>query len=185
MSVDALAESLNYPNQKRRAVASRSYRVKISPNNGQTFVAGQTVNIDMPSNLAGSRFIFLKFTNLSVNNLNSNGLTDNAIVRIDNNAPFGYYIFYRPAEVHRFIMRRRVIDSLHFRLTDTKGNDLNLWSGDCQITLKIEYLYKPSMRNVEEGTIQYELQKLAKIPKLTEAELEGVYNPETNQFLRE
>lgn len=51
---DAMAESLNYPNQKRRAVASRSYRVKISPNNGQDFTAGQTVNIDMPSNLAGT-----------------------------------------------------------------------------------------------------------------------------------
>ena len=54
MSVDAMAESLNFPNQKRRAVASRSYRVKISPNNGQNFTAGQTVNIDMPSNLAGT-----------------------------------------------------------------------------------------------------------------------------------
>jgi hypothetical protein len=54
MSVDALAESLNFPNQKRRSVASRSYRVKISPNNGQTFSAGQTVNVDMPSNLAGT-----------------------------------------------------------------------------------------------------------------------------------
>jgi hypothetical protein len=52
MSIDAMAESLNFPNQKRRAVASRSYRVKISPNNGQTFSAGQTVNIDMPSNLS-------------------------------------------------------------------------------------------------------------------------------------
>jgi hypothetical protein len=40
--------------QKRRAVASRSYRVKISPNNGQNFTDGQTVNIDMPSNLAGT-----------------------------------------------------------------------------------------------------------------------------------
>jgi hypothetical protein len=54
MSVDAMAESLNFPNQKRRAVASRSYRVKISPNNGQTFTAGQTVNIDMPSMLSGT-----------------------------------------------------------------------------------------------------------------------------------
>lgn len=54
MSVDAMAESLNYPNTKRRAVASRSYRVKISPNNGQSFTAGQNINIDMPSNLAGT-----------------------------------------------------------------------------------------------------------------------------------
>jgi len=51
---DALAESLNYPDMKRRSVASRSYRTKISPNNGQTFTAGQVINIDMPSNLAGT-----------------------------------------------------------------------------------------------------------------------------------
>jgi len=51
---DAMSESLNYPQQKRRAVASRSYRVKISPSNGQNFKAGQTVNIDLPSNLAGT-----------------------------------------------------------------------------------------------------------------------------------
>jgi len=51
---DALAESLMYPDMKRRAIASRSYRTKISPNNGQTFKAGQVVNIDMPSNLAGT-----------------------------------------------------------------------------------------------------------------------------------
>jgi hypothetical protein len=35
-------------------VASRSYRVKVSPSNGQNFTAGQTVNIDLPSNLAGT-----------------------------------------------------------------------------------------------------------------------------------
>jgi len=51
---DAFSESLAYPQQKRRAVASRSYRVKINPSNGQTFVGGQTINIDMPSNLAGT-----------------------------------------------------------------------------------------------------------------------------------
>jgi len=51
---DAMSESLNYPMMKCRAVASRSYRVKISPNNGQNFSAGQTINIDMPSNLAGT-----------------------------------------------------------------------------------------------------------------------------------
>jgi len=51
---DAFSESLAYPQQKRRAVASRSYRVKINPSNGQTFTAGNTINIDMPSNLAGT-----------------------------------------------------------------------------------------------------------------------------------
>ena len=51
---DAMSESLNFPSMKRRAVASRSYRVKVSPSNGQNFTAGQTVNIDLPSNLAGT-----------------------------------------------------------------------------------------------------------------------------------
>jgi hypothetical protein len=51
---DAMAESLNCASQKRRAVASRSYRVKVSPVNGQNFTAGQTVNIDLPSNLAAT-----------------------------------------------------------------------------------------------------------------------------------
>ena len=51
---DAFSESLAFPNQKQRAVASRSYRVKVNPSNGQTFTSGQTVNIDLPSNLAGT-----------------------------------------------------------------------------------------------------------------------------------
>ena len=51
---DAMSESLNYPMQKRRAVASRSYRVKLNPTNGQNFVDGNTINFTLPSNLAGS-----------------------------------------------------------------------------------------------------------------------------------
>jgi hypothetical protein len=51
---DAMSESLNFPNQKQRAVASRSYRVKINPSNGQNFTDGQNINIDLPSNLAGT-----------------------------------------------------------------------------------------------------------------------------------
>ena len=144
-------------------------------------------HIQLPSvvNFAGTRFIFVKFKNLSVNNLNSGGNTDNAMVRIPNNAPFGYYIFYRPSEVQRFISRKRTINSLSFRLTDTQDNDINIWSSDAQITLKIEYMYKPDMRSHEEGTINYELRKLGEIPKLTNKEFEGTYNPQTSSWLRE
>lgn len=144
-------------------------------------------HIQMPSivNFAGTRFIFVKFKNLSVNNLNSSGSTDNAMVRIPNNAPYGYYIFYRPNEVQRFISRKRIINSLSFRLTDTQDNDINIWSSDAQITLKIEYMYKPDMRSHEEGTINYELRKLGEIPKLTNKEFEGSYNPQTSSWIRE
>lgn len=54
MSADAFSESLAYPNVKKRAVASRSYRVKVNPSNGQTFQDGQNISITLPSNLAGT-----------------------------------------------------------------------------------------------------------------------------------
>jgi hypothetical protein len=33
--------------------------------------------------------------------------------------------------------------------------------------------------------LQYELRKLGEIPKLSQQAFEGIYNPETNQFVRE
>jgi hypothetical protein len=149
-------------------------------------VLNPTYHITMPScvNFTGTRFIFVKFKNISVNNLNSNGITDNAMVRIDNNAPFGYMIFYRPSEVQRFIIRKQTINTITFSLTDTQGKELNIFSNDAMITLKIEYMYKPEMRSHEEGTINYELRKLGEIPMTKEA-IQGAYNPETNQFIRE
>jgi len=68
---DAFSESLAYPSQKQRAVASRSYRVKVNPANGQTFTSGQTINIDLPSNLAGTYlnwnqcYLKMKVTNVT------------------------------------------------------------------------------------------------------------------------
>jgi len=37
---------------------------------------------------------------------------------------------------------------------------------------------------MEEGTLNYELRKLAEVTK-DNADLSGVYNPETNEFIRE
>ncbi len=51
---DAISESLDYNNIKRRAVASRSYRVKLAPSNGSVFNPSSTINFDLPSNLAGT-----------------------------------------------------------------------------------------------------------------------------------
>jgi hypothetical protein len=149
-------------------------------------ILNPSYHITMPScaNFSGTRFIFVKFKNISVNNLNSRGATDNAIVRIDNNAPFGFMIFYRPIEVHRFIINRQTINNIAFTLTDTQGNDINIFSNDAQITVKLEYMYKPSMRSMEEGTINYELRKLSKVP-MDKASVEGAYNPQTNEFIRE
>lgn len=79
-NVDAFAESLAYPSVKRRAVASRSYRSKISSSNNTNFDAGGTINIDMPSNLASTYVnwnqCYLKFkvtSTVAVSNLDRCG----------------------------------------------------------------------------------------------------------------
>lgn len=55
---DAMSESLNYRQMKQRAVAARSYRVKIPSSNSTTFKSGNTVNIDLNGNQAGTYFNF-------------------------------------------------------------------------------------------------------------------------------
>ena len=73
MSAEAFSESLQFPNVKKRAVASRSYRVRLPPTNSTSFLPGQTVQFDLPANLAGSYFnsnqcyIKYKFTNTGGN----------------------------------------------------------------------------------------------------------------------
>ena len=53
---DAASEALDFNNIKRRAIASRSYRVKLAPSNGSTFTptTNSVINLDLPSNLAGT-----------------------------------------------------------------------------------------------------------------------------------
>ena len=51
---DIAAESLDYNNIKRRAMASRSYRVRVAPSNKTSFSPGETIFLDLPSNLSGT-----------------------------------------------------------------------------------------------------------------------------------
>lgn len=51
---DVMSEALDYNNIKRRAMASRSYRVRIAPSNKTSFNAGETIFLDLPSNLSGT-----------------------------------------------------------------------------------------------------------------------------------
>lgn len=142
-------------------------------------------NITMPSvvDFTGTRFIFFKLKNVSVNNMNSFGRLDNAVVRIDNNVTPGGMIFYRPLEVQKFLINKKVIQNLNFVLTDTKDNNINIFSSNSYITLKIDFIYVPQQREVDEGTLSNTIRKLGKIPDV-DIESRGVYNPETNQFIR-
>ncbi len=62
---EAFSESLAYPQVKKRAVASRSFRTKITPANGSSFKGGNTIHLDLPGNLAGQYYnpnqMYLKF----------------------------------------------------------------------------------------------------------------------------
>ena len=53
---EAFSETLAYPQVKKRAVASRSFRTKITPSNGSTFNGGNTIHLDLPGNLAGQYY---------------------------------------------------------------------------------------------------------------------------------
>lgn len=150
-------------------------------------ISNPSFHINMPStvNFTNTRFIFLKFKNISVPNMNSKGVQDNSIIRITNNAAFAHYIFYRPNDIQRFLITKKTISNIAFTLTDINGDDLNIWSNDAQITIKLETIYKPELKSAEEGTIIYELRKLNKNFPKDDTELKGTYNPETNEFIRD
>lgn len=71
---EVFSEALAYPQTKKRSVAARSFRTKLSPSNGSVFAAGSTINLDLPGNLAGQYYnfnqMYLKFKlNVAVGNI--------------------------------------------------------------------------------------------------------------------
>ena len=69
MSEAVFSESLAFSQMKKRSVSARSFRVKIPPTNGVTFLPDATIQLDLPGNLAGQYYdfssMYLKF-NVSV-----------------------------------------------------------------------------------------------------------------------
>ena len=63
---EVFSESLGYNQLKRRAVSARSYRVKLPPSNSTSFKPDETIQFDLPSNMAASYYnfnqMYLKFT---------------------------------------------------------------------------------------------------------------------------
>lgn len=66
---EANSSLMNYANMKRRAVSSKAIRQKIPSSNGTTFSLGQTVNIDLPANVANTFFDFnLSYLSFKITN---------------------------------------------------------------------------------------------------------------------
>jgi hypothetical protein len=69
MASEAMSESLQFANVKRRAVASRSYRTRLPPSNGISFSPGATSQFDLPASLAGTYADFSQcYLKFKVNN---------------------------------------------------------------------------------------------------------------------
>jgi len=96
---DVASEALDYNNIKRRAMASRSYRVRISPSNKVSFSPGETIFLDLPSNLSGTfmdmsqTYIRMKVTYTNT----STGAGVGAVAKLALDKPGGYSYFQRVA----------------------------------------------------------------------------------------
>tara|TARA_R110002012_G_scaffold98492_2_gene236121 strand:- start:545 stop:1933 length:1389 start_codon:yes stop_codon:yes gene_type:complete len=66
---EANSSLMNYANMKRRAVSSKAIRQKIPSSNGTSFQLGQTINIDLPANVANTFFDFnLSYLSFKISN---------------------------------------------------------------------------------------------------------------------
>ena len=87
MSNEIFSESLAYNNIKRRAVSSRSYRVRLPPSNATSFVPGNVIQFDLPANLAGTYFnsnqCYLKFNLKNLSKVVAGDVDGTANVRLD------------------------------------------------------------------------------------------------------
>lgn len=111
-----------------------------------------TYNTQLPTNivssytannicdLGGTTNIYIRMRNLTMNNLDSRGRTNNIIASIVNNTNYGGYIFFVPPEVLYYQITEQTIGHLDIELTDQEGELINLNGADYNITLTIHYV---------------------------------------------
>ena len=83
---DAASSLLNFADVKRRAIASRTYRVKIPTSNGQgPFQMGATMNLDLAGNMSSSYYDFAQ-SYFKMKITNTGGATPANDVTLDGNS---------------------------------------------------------------------------------------------------
>ena len=115
-------------------------------------------SIEMPStvNFSPTPFVFLKINNINLTNINSFGTINDSLIRFPVNCQYGEMIQYRPAELNRFLISRSNINMIQIYLEDIYNNPLSIPSGvELQVALKIDYVYPPSLRDYDAGTISH------------------------------
>lgn len=90
--------------------------------------------------LGGTTNIYIRIRNLTMNNLDSRGRTNNIIASIVNNTNYGGYIFFVPPEVLYYQITEQTIGHLDIELTDQEGELVNLNGANFNITLTVHYV---------------------------------------------
>ncbi len=90
--------------------------------------------------LGGTTNIYIRLRNLTMNNIDSRGQTNNIIASIVNNTNYGGYIFFVPPEVLYYQITEQNISHLDIELTDQEGKLLELNKANFNLTLTIHYV---------------------------------------------
>jgi len=90
--------------------------------------------------LGGTTNIYIRIRNLTMNNIDSRGQTNNIIASIVNNTNYGGYIFFVPPEVLYYQITEQNISHLDIELTDQEGNLLELNGANFNLTLTVHYV---------------------------------------------
>jgi len=118
--------------------------------------------------LGGTTNIYIRLRNLTMNNIDSRGQTNNIIASIVNNTNYGGYIFFVPPEVLYYQITEQNISHLDIELTDQEGKLLEMNGANFNLTLTVHYVkqrvsqfrnsllreirenYNPEIKNKEE-----------------------------------
>lgn len=90
--------------------------------------------------LGGTTNIYIRIRNLTMNNLDSRGRTNNIIASIVNNTNYGGYIFFQPPEILYYQITEQTIGHLDVELTDQEGELIDLNGANFNITLTVHYV---------------------------------------------
>ena len=90
--------------------------------------------------LGGVTNIYVRLRNLTMNNIDSRGQTNNIIASIVNNSNFGGYIFFVPPEVLYYQITEQNISHLDIELTDQEGKLLEMNGANFNLTLTVHYV---------------------------------------------
>ena len=112
-------------------------------------IAATTYSASGICDLGGTTNIYIRIRNLTMNNIDSRGQTNNIISSIVNNTNYGGYIFFVPPEVLYYQITEQNISHLDIELTDQEGKLLELNGANFNLTLTIHYVKQrvPQFRN--------------------------------------